>query len=108
MKKIDCILEKLLNKIYGSNNKIVTKLMANWSKIIGEEFSKNTYPYKITSHMERGKQLNILHLRAKNSACATSISYSQDMIIERIAVCLGSKAIDRMKIQIYADYHSIA
>ena len=107
MKKINLVVEKLLNKIYGSNSRIITKLMVNWAKIIGEEFSQNTYPYKITSYMERGRQVNILHVRAKNSAISTTLSYSQDIVLERIAIFLGVTTINRMKIQIYADYKSI-
>ena len=104
MKKIDHILEKLLNKIYGSNSRIVTKLMANWAKIVGEEFSRNTYPYKIASHMERGKQVNTLYIRAKNSSISTTLSYSQGVILERIAICLGATTVNKLRVQIYYKY----
>ncbi len=96
MKPISDELDKILRGVFARHSKIFAEIMINWPKITGIAFSSNTSPYKITTATEKKRKINILHVKVDNSVTGLEFSYHQDIILERIAVYFGYKAIDKI------------
>lgn len=96
MKKIDLFVNQVLTNLYKKQGPIIPDLVINWSKIVGKELFSYTSPAKIRSQIYRGQKINILYVNVSNSSKALEVSYSENLIIERIAVFLGKKAIHRV------------
>ncbi|MBP7190273.1 MAG: DUF721 domain-containing protein [Rickettsiaceae bacterium] len=96
MKPIADELERVLRPIFARHGKIFAELMVNWQKISGVDLGAKTSPYKITTAAEKGRKINILHVKVANSATGLEFTYQQDIIIERIAIYFGYKAVDKI------------
>lgn len=57
----------------------------------------NSFPLKINTVREKDKKLNILTVEVNSSSTSVEISFQQDVIIERLAVYIGYKAIDKIR-----------
>jgi hypothetical protein len=100
MKKLDNIIDQFLMKLYKKQGNHLSELMLNWSKIAGPAFANNTKPSKIKTQIYNGQKINILYIQVTDSSKAIEISYSESLILERIAIYLGKKIIQRMRVQI--------
>lgn len=96
MKPIADEVEKIVRPVFAKHGKIFAEVMINWSKIAGVAFGQKTSPYKITTAAEKGRKINILHVKASNSATGLEFAYQQDIIMERIAIYFGYKAVDKI------------
>ncbi len=101
MKPLSHDINIIIRRIFGKQHPLLAEIMINWSKIVGSKFSSKTIPLKIAKVKEKGQLINILHVQAENSSIALEISYFQQIIIERISVYLGFKAIHSIKTTIY-------
>ena len=70
------------------------KLINNWNNIIGDEFAKYSYPYKIT----KAKVGDTLTIVVNNAPAASMISFTQNLLIEKINIYFGYKLIHSIKI----------
>jgi hypothetical protein len=100
MKPIITEVNKLVHNIFKKQHPILAEIIVNWQKIVGTKFCTKVTPLKITVSKQGGKNINILHIRAENSSASMEISYQQELIIERIAIYIGYKAIHKIKILI--------
>ena len=89
----------ILRKIIGQKNKVLAEIIINWPRIVGAELSGNASPMKIYSTREKGEQINVLMVQADSSAAGLKLSYQQEIVIERIAIYFGHKAVHRLKIK---------
>ncbi len=101
MKLLSHDINIIIKRIFGKQNPSLAEIMINWNKIVGSKFSNKTVPIKISTIKERGKAINILYVQAENSSIALEISFHQQIIIERISVYLGFKAIHSLRTKIY-------
>lgn len=90
-------INKIILNIFGRKNRVLAEIIINWGKIVGMEYSSKASPFKITPVKEHGYKINILHIIVENSSVQTLMSYQQGVIIERIAVYLGYKAIHKLR-----------
>ena len=97
MKPIINDVNNIIRNVFRSQHPILGEIIVNWGKIVGVKFSKNSTPLKIISSKERGKRINILYISSDNSSASMEISYYQGIIIERIAIYLGYKAIHKIR-----------
>lgn len=93
MKPIGTEVNKLVYHIFKKSSPALAEIIINWDKIIGVKFSSKASPVKVSSRKESGKKINVLYVRAENSSISMEMSYHKELIIERIAVYLGYKAI---------------
>jgi len=100
MKLLGESLNNILRNVISKRNKILAEIIINWHKIAGAELSKDTAPTGIFSANSKGQQLNILYIQTKSSSIGLKLSYQQEIIIERIAVYFGHKAVHKIKIKI--------
>jgi hypothetical protein len=91
-------IDGVINDIFGKQHPLLPKLIQNWGKIVGAKFSNMSNPYKIVRIKEKGKQINVLHINIENSVVAMEFTFQQDIILERIAVFFGFRAIEQIKI----------
>jgi hypothetical protein len=88
-----------LRVILKRESEILREMIVGWHKIVGTEFAEDTYPSRIYSIKEKGEQINILVIKVTNSSVSTMISYKSEMLIEKIAIYFGYKAITRINIK---------
>lgn len=103
MKPISNEIDKILRNVFARHNKIFAEIMINWPKITGIKFASSTAPYKVSTATEKGRKINILHVRSTNSATSLEFTYHHDIIIERISVYFGYKAIDKLIIKVISN-----
>ena len=98
MKTIQDAMSGVLIGALKKRHPLMPKLLLNWEKIVGAEYASLCWPQKISSVKERGEKLSLLHIKASDSVAAMRLNFLQDVITERIAIYLGHRAIDRVRI----------
>ncbi|MBN8522411.1 MAG: DUF721 domain-containing protein [Rickettsiales bacterium] len=97
MKPIIENVNKIIYKIYKNKNPVLADIIINWPKIVGVKYSQNTLPLKINTLRDKNKKINILMVEVSNAATSVEIVFQQDIIIERLAVYMGYKAINKIR-----------
>ena len=100
MRPIINAIDEIIFKIYKNKHPILGDLIMHWRDIVGLELSTGSTPIKITSNVINGKKTNNLYISVENSSISLELAYKQDIIIERISVYLGYKAIHKIKLLI--------
>lgn len=100
MKPIAQDVNVLIKKLFNKQHPFLAEILINWNKIVGNRFSSVTSPVKITRSKDKGKDVNILLINVENSSISVEFVFQQEIIIERIAVYLGSRVIDKIRITI--------
>lgn len=98
MKPISEDINQLVRKIFVKKDPILAEIIINWAKIVGLKFSRIAFPIKISRSYEKRNKINVLHVQASNSSLSMEMSFQQDIIIERMTVYLGFKAVDKLKL----------
>jgi len=97
MKPIIENVNKIIYKIYKNKNPILAEIIVNWQKIVGVKYSQNTLPLKINTIRDKNRRINILMVEVSNAATSVEIAFQQEIIIERLAVYIGYKAINKIR-----------
>lgn len=97
-KQLSDEVNKIIKNVFRRQHPLLAELIVNWSKIVGDKFSKSTHPIKVSKSREKGKPISILLIGAENSSISMEMSYRQDIILERMAVYFGYKAIHKVRI----------
>jgi hypothetical protein len=98
MKKLSDEIARINSKIFQQKGKIFAGLMINWPKIVGEQYSAQTYPRNIREIKENSKINKTLYIVVKNSSIGLELSCHKEVIIERAAMFFGFRAIDHIRI----------
>ena len=98
MKPIINTVDQIIYNIYKKKHPVLADLIVHWRNIVGPEFSTLCSPTKISTNVKGDKKTNILYITAENSTISVQIAYKQELIIERISVYLGYKAIHKIKL----------
>lgn len=97
MKPIIENVNKIIYKIYKNKNPILAEIIVNWQKIAGVKYSQNTLPLKINTIRDKNRRINILMVEVSNAATSVEIAFQQEIIIERLSVYMGYKAINKIR-----------
>ena len=97
MKPIIENVNKIIYKIYKNKNPILAEIIVNWQKIVGVKYSQNTLPLKINTIRDKNQRINILMVEVSNAATSVEIAFQQEIIIERLSVYMGYKAINKIR-----------
>lgn len=96
--KLKSIVENCAAKcIKKEVSKIEIRLLLNWKDIVGSEISKVSEPEKVI--FRQNSNSGTLYLLVTNSSMALQIQHLSLLIIEKIAVFFGYKAIYDIKIK---------
>lgn len=90
---------KLLKRVIRHKDPIIAELLINWGKVVGVKFASSTYPLKTIKFKEKKQFKKLLIVNASNSSLAMEFSFQQDIIIERIAVYMGYKAVHKIQVR---------
>jgi len=90
----------VVRKSIGNGNKIIAEIILNWHKIVDSEILELSTPVNIYSTKEKGKQINVLYINVKSSAAGLKLSFQQELIIEKIAIYFGYKAVHKIKTRV--------
>ena len=93
-------ISHILRQCVGKRSKALAEIVINWSKIVGSEFARDTSPTGIFTAKEKGQPVNILYVTVNSSSVGLKLSYSQEMIIEKIAIYFGHKAVHKIKMKV--------
>ncbi len=91
-KKLDSLLDSLLNKLTGSSTQAITTIIKNWDRIVGKKFSSLTRP----THIKNNK----LHIQANDAAIAQEIEWRESQILETAKSHLNQEKIYALKVTI--------
>lgn len=92
------VISKLNSKLLTKHDIFKSRIFTDWALIIGQEFAGKVTPISIQYHNLGKTQEKILVVEVDSSAVATKLSYITPMIVEKIAIYLGYRAIDKIKI----------
>lgn len=91
---LDTLLKTLLNK-YGP---YYARIVSDWYDIVGYNLARYTFPKKIVFPDPHNKKSGTLHIEIAHSSIATELTYTQNIIMEKIAVYFGYKAVTSLKL----------
>ncbi|XVN41570.1 MAG: DciA family protein [Rickettsia endosymbiont of Argas persicus] len=101
MKLIKDDIYKIVRHIFAKQHPLLPEIMFNWNKIVGFNFSVKTTPLKIITYTYKKQKINSLIVQIEDDATAALFPYYEEMILERITIYLGFKAIHKMKTTVY-------
>lgn len=106
-KKLKSIIENYALKCMKNKmNKNELRLILNWRDIVGEEIAECTKPKKIS--YAQNINSGVLQLVVTNGSKALEIQHMTSIIIEKITIFFGYKAVYGIKIkQESVDYFAI-
>ena len=107
MKLIKNDIDKIVRHIFAKQHPLLPEIMINWNKIVGFKFSTKTLPLKITTHTYKKQKINTLFVQTEDNTIAAELPYYKDIILERIAIYLGFKAIHQMNVKFYKEKRSL-
>ena len=81
-----------LGKRFGAER---VKIIFEWDLIIGPEIARFTSPHKIITENEK----KILVVFSSNSSAAAMLSFTQNLITEKVNSYFGYKVIDGIKVR---------
>ena len=98
MKLISENVNEIIRKIFNRQHPLLAEILINWNKIVGDKFSLKTSPVKISRSKEKGENINILLVEVENSSISVEFSFQQEIIMERIAIYLGYRAVNKIRV----------
>ena len=98
MKPISENIDKVLRTVFSKHSKAFAEIMINWPKVAGSKFGSSTAPVKIATITEKKVQIKVLYIKATDAETSLEFTYHQDIILERIAVYFGYRAVDKLRV----------
>jgi hypothetical protein len=90
-------LNNVTNPLFAKRGFVGTKLITDWHLIVGDSVSKHSSPRKLVFAKDK-KTEGILHVDVFDSGMAMELTYTEPVILEKIATYFGYRAIARIKI----------
>lgn len=100
MQQINKHLTTVLRNALSNQHPILSEMLISWHQIVGTKFASATTPMKYISNTHNKRKINILYISTANSGIGMEIAYNENIIIERIAVYFGYKAVDKIQVKI--------
>lgn len=96
-KQLSSLVDSITRPVFERRGFLEGRLIMDWAFIAGEKLALYTLPQRIVFPDKETKTNGVLHLQVSNSAIAMELSYMEPVLLEKIAVYLGYKAIGRIK-----------
>ena len=100
LQSIDPKLTSLLKPLFAGSKKefiIINNLAKNWEQIVGEKYSKLCYAKAVS--FDKSQKSARLTIAVHNAAVGFFLENNYEIILERIAVFYGYKAINKIIIK---------
>ncbi|MBX9621164.1 MAG: DciA family protein [Alphaproteobacteria bacterium] len=93
--RLGLFTQRLVKPVFKNRGLMEGKIITHWPQIVGEKFAHISFAEKIT--FPRGKRSEgTLHLNVTSSG-ALLFQYSQDLILERVNIFFGYKALSKLR-----------
>jgi hypothetical protein len=99
LRPISSLLDNVTKPIFKKRGFYEQRLITDWPLIVGQALSAQTIPQKIVSRMVKEEKEGILYVDALSSSAAMQLQFMAPLLIEKIAVYFGYKAVTALKIQ---------
>jgi hypothetical protein len=83
--------------IFKQRGFVENKIITDWDFIVGKELGSCSTPKKISFAKDK-KANGILHVEVYDSGLAMEMTYMEPVLIEKISVYFGYKAVEKLKI----------
>ena len=93
-------INNLVKEIYSRKSPIFAEISLNWGKIVGKDVEQVSRPFNMVTNYQT--RITTLHVAVSSSSSMLNISFQKDIILERIAVYLGFKAIHKINLMVMA------
>lgn len=93
-------VDSLTRPIFAKRGALEARLLSDWRLIVGEKLASYTIPERISFKNNETSSDGVLHLGVTNSSIATEMAYLTPMLLEKITLYLGCKAIARLKLHL--------
>jgi hypothetical protein len=101
MKPVSDDIRNIIRNIFNAQHPLLAEIIINWAKIVGLKFSRISSPVKVGTNREKGVLINTLYIEVENGSILIEMSFQQEIIMERIAVYLGFKAIHQLRFRVH-------
>lgn len=99
VQKIGRVLESVTKDIVSKHNPVIHKIIYNWPVIVGEKLASISQPAQVIFPFKKNNN-GILHIDISNPGFSLELQSREAMILDRISIFLGFKAIARIKVNI--------
>lgn len=89
-------IERLTRPAFRAQGLAGTNLLLEWEKVVGAELAAHSVPEKLS--FPKGKTVGGTLTVAVENGFATEMQHMQPIILERLAVYFGYKAVERLSI----------
>lgn len=90
-------LNVVTKPIFKQRGFVENKIITDWDFIVGKELGSCSTPKKISFNRDK-KANGILHVEVYDSGLAMEMTYMEPVLIEKISVYFGYKAVEKLKI----------
>lgn len=88
-------IERILKPVYQQHGFSEHRVLTEWAKVVGRELAAVSAPRKLV--FQKGKRENgTLHVTVSSGARALELQHMQPVILERIAMYFGYRAIEKI------------
>ncbi len=98
MKQLGFYIDHLIKPSLCKKGFYQTKIFSDWHLIVGDNISLYSMPVKMTLPKSIDDGKGMLSIEVASSSIATELHYLEPLIIEKIAVYFGYKAIAKIKL----------
>lgn len=93
--RLGLFTQRLVKPVFKSRGLMEGKIITHWPQIVGEKFAHISFVEKIT-FPKGSRSEGTLHLNVTSSG-ALLFQYAQDMILERVNIFFGYKALSKIR-----------
>lgn len=94
---LSSLLDNLTQPVLAKRGFLEARLITDWQRIAGKRLAFYTMPQRIFFPDKEIKNNGVLHLEVSNSAISMELAYHIPILIEKIAVHFGYKAIGSIR-----------
>lgn len=102
MKKLNDLMPQVIDKACKHNNFIQHKIIVDWLNIVGDRLAEICIP--MTTQFTYGKEVDgTLVIGVSNPSYVLELQMMEKIILQRLAVYFGYKAINKLRLKYIAD-----
>ncbi len=100
MRKLSNEVNNVVKQIFSKKGKTFIIILQNWSQIVDNKFNQHTCPLNISYRMHKNEEIATLHVMAANNTISFELNFYKTLIIDKINLLCGFKAIHQINIKI--------
>lgn len=94
------LVDRVMKPVFSKRNPLEARLITDWRLLAGPKIAACSIPKYIAFPSQESRKDGILHIEISNSSMATELVYMEPVLVEKIAIYLGYKAIAKLKLHL--------